>query len=150
MASANPLIETPSPAEVPGGKLLSPDDKKTIGKIAEAVKAKKCILFLGSGVHFGPPAHLAGKYPYPDHQRPPVGGELAQQLAGECEFEKLFPGGNAKDLQRVSLCYELDKSKSRNDLCKELEKRVHDGKEPSPVLRAGKTRLPDRRHHELR
>ena len=108
------------------------DDEKAVEKLAECVSAGKCILFLGAGVHY-PPPEGAG-YTYPENERPPLGAALSQELAKECEFHRKFPRDSDRDLKRVALCYEL--SNGRNQLVSEIRKRVDQGKQPSPVLRA--------------
>ena len=55
--------------------------------IAESVAKGQCILFLGAGVHYGPPPDADPKYrdAYPEERRPPLGGALSQKLADESE-----------------------------------------------------------------
>ncbi|HVF71378.1 MAG TPA: SIR2 family protein [Chthoniobacterales bacterium] len=103
--------------------------------IAEAVGKGRCILFLGAGVHYGPPkdadpAYLAA---YPEDRRPPLGGALSELLATESDFATRFPGADARDLKRVGWHYE-DKF-SRNRLMKRIKDEVHVNKIASPIVR---------------
>lgn len=97
--------------------------------IADVVKSGECILFLGSGAHFP-----SEKYNYPGSECPPLGGSLSRELAGDCGFCKRFPGEAATNLQRVSLCYEIEHSRAA--LVAKIRSAVHVGKRPSPALRA--------------
>jgi SIR2-like domain len=107
-------------------------DAQTIGDLAEAVKAGQCILFLGAGVHHAPPEGFG--FEYPEKERPPLGGELAETLAGECGFASVCGDESPTNLQRVALCYE--RQKSRQDLVNRIRAIVDDRTEPSPALRA--------------
>lgn len=112
---------------------MSPqDDNAIIAVIAQAVARGQCILFLGAGVHFSPPD--GSSYTYPEDKRPPTGGSLSEGLAEKCGFLERFPQASPRDLPRVSLYYEV--RFSRQQLMREIRGAVHDGKEPSPVLRA--------------
>ncbi|HEX2204917.1 MAG TPA: SIR2 family protein [Longimicrobium sp.] len=101
--------------------------------IAEQVAKERCILFLGAGVHFGPPD--GSPFAYPEDQRPPTGGTLSRELAKACGFERQFPGESPGDLQRVSACYEHF-HRSRKKLTDTVCAAVQRGRAPSPVLRA--------------
>ena len=107
-----------------------------LAAIAEAVGKGQCILFLGAGVHYGPPPGAEQKYieAYPENRRPPLGGTLSQTLAAESEFLTRFPGADERDLKRVGWHYE-DKL-SRNRLMKRIKDEVHVNKIPSPIVRA--------------
>jgi hypothetical protein len=63
-----------------------------------------------------------------------LGARFSTELAGKCNFAKLFPNEQATNLQRVAHCYEL--ANSRNLLVKEIKSAVQVGKKPSPVLHA--------------
>ncbi|MDP9098946.1 MAG: SIR2 family protein [Verrucomicrobiota bacterium] len=104
--------------------------------IAEAVGKGQCILFLGAGVHYGPPAGADQKYldAYPEARRPPLGRALSVMLAEESEYRKRFPGWDTGDLKRVSWHYE--DTLSRNRLVKRIKEEVHANKIASPVVRA--------------
>ncbi len=103
-----------------------------IEQVAEAVKSGECILFLGAAAHAPPPE--GSRFVYPEAVRPPLGSALSQSLADKCGLAKRFPGENPKDLQRVALFYEIDRS--RRQLVEAIREAVHVGKKPSPVLRA--------------
>lgn len=108
-----------------------------IDAIAEHIERGECLLFLGAGVHYGPPAE--SPYAYPEDQRPLLGNALAERLIKRCAFEKKFPNESPYDLHRVALCYEQEHN--RDALDNEIKAAVHDGKRPSPVLR-GLAQLP--------
>ncbi len=118
------------------GEVVTPSgeavDPQTIKDLAGAISAGKCILFLGAGVHHAPPDGSA--FQYPEQERPPLGGELAQQMAAECDFAAVCRGESPTNLQRVALCYE--RNKSRQDLVNRIRTAVDDHTEPSPALRA--------------
>ena len=107
-----------------------------LSAIAEAVGKGHCILFLGAGVHYGPPAGTDQKYfdAYPEDRRPPLGGALAEKLAAESDYLKRFPGWDVRDLKRVGWHYE--DALSRNRLMKRIKDEVHVNKIASPVVRA--------------
>ena len=107
-----------------------------LAAIAEAVGKGQCILFLGAGVHYGPPAGADQKYidAYPEARRPPLGRALSVKLAEESEYLKRFPGWDVGDLKRVSWHYEDTLSRSR--LMKRMKEEVHVNKIASPVVRA--------------
>jgi hypothetical protein len=104
--------------------------------IAESVAKGQCILFLGAGVHYGPPADADPKYlaAYPEDRRPPLGGALSQKLADESEYLKRFPGWDTRDLKRVGWHYE--DTLSRNRMMKRIKEEVQGNKIASPVVRA--------------
>ncbi|MEA2157549.1 MAG: hypothetical protein QOE11_3689 [Solirubrobacteraceae bacterium] len=108
------------------------DVSRVLEVVGEAVRAQRCILFLGAGVHAPPPE--GSPFHYPTGQRPPIGSALSRQLAAECGFAERFPGEDAGNLQRVALAYEIDSS--RNRLVDAIAGAVDGGSEPSPMLRA--------------
>jgi hypothetical protein len=91
---------------------------ETIDPIAQAVKKGECTLFLGSGVHYGPPDGSGFDYPAAD--RPPVGTALSQELAAECDFAKLFPRESESNWQRVAMCYEIQHTRDASAACRLL------------------------------
>lgn len=110
-----------------------------VEEVVEQVRSKNCILFLGAGVHYPPPPTLTytckgSPYVYPAHQRPPLGGSLSDDLAHESRFLKSFPGHNPRNLQRVSLHYEIQRT--RYDLINRIRTAVDKDRAPSPVVRA--------------
>jgi hypothetical protein len=114
-----------------------PSDPKSLAPLppplVSAVKAGKCILFLGAAVNAPPP--VGSGYDYPQEQRPPLAGALARDIADMCGYKTKFPDESAIDLQRVSLCYETDPNLGRNVLVTQLQERLGSGKRPSPALR---------------
>jgi len=103
-----------------------------IDEVAKIISKGECILFLGAGAHHAPPE--TSEFVYRDCERPPLGAALAEQLATGCTFRERYPAEPPTDLRRVSLCYEVDRD--RNQLVELLRKEVHDGKKPSPIIRA--------------
>lgn len=99
-------------------------------QVGQAVRDKRCILFLGAGVHW-PPSEDS-PYDYPASQRPPSGKELSLHLAERCDFGTLCPDEHPDNLQRVSMAYEI--SRGRRALVDEIVKAVDDHKSPSPML----------------
>jgi SIR2-like protein len=106
-----------------------------LSAIAESVAKGQCILFLGAGVHYGPPPTAPQQYldAYPENRRPPLGAALSRKLADESEYLKRFPGWDAGDLKRVGWHYE--DTLSRNRLMKRIKEEVHVGKLASPAVR---------------
>jgi hypothetical protein len=100
--------------------------------IADAVREKRCILFLGAGVHGGPPAH--SQIDYPAEVRPAIGAVLSRELAQTCGLAERFPDEDPGNLQRVALFYEI--ARSRNQLVQAVTQAVQTAKRPSPMLRA--------------
>jgi hypothetical protein len=100
--------------------------------IAGAVREQRCILFLGAGVHAPPPEGSA--FQYPEAQRPPIGSALSRDLAADCGLAERLPGEDPANLQRVSLFYEI--TRSRRQLVDTVVSAVNVGKQPSPMLRA--------------
>jgi hypothetical protein len=103
-----------------------------IDALVERVKGGQCILFLGAGVNF--PSERESVYPYPECDSPPLGGTFSAELAKLCQFAENFPKADPRNLQRVSLCYEI--THDRQSLVEEIKKAVHVGKEPSPAVHA--------------
>jgi hypothetical protein len=100
--------------------------------VADGVRGGKAILFLGAGVHAGPPAD--SPFTYPADQRPPVGSELSRELARACALAERYPKEDLNNLQRVALFYEI--ARSRHQLVDAVRDAVQVGKRPSPMLRA--------------
>jgi SIR2-like domain len=100
--------------------------------IATALDERRCILFLGAGVHAPPPAGEESRYP--SAHRPPIGKQLSVKLAELCGLEQRAPNEDVKNLQRVALFYEI--RRSRKQLVDAVIEAVQTGKEPSPMLRA--------------
>lgn len=108
------------------------DVDRTLGLVADAVRERRCILFLGAGVH-APPADDS-PFDYPPEQRPPLGAALSEQLAHASGLAEQFPGEDPRNLQRVALFYEI--ARSRRQLVEAVARAVHEGKRPSPLLGA--------------
>jgi SIR2-like domain len=100
--------------------------------LADAVRRRQCILFLGAGVHAAPPE--GSPFEYPDDQRPPIGSGLSRELARTCELAQRFPDEDPTNLQRVALFYEI--ARSRHQLVDAIANAVQTGRRPSPMLRA--------------
>ena len=100
--------------------------------VAESVRSEECVLFLGAGVHGGPPGDSPFTYPLP--LRPPIGASLSRSLADECRFADRFPRESPDNLQRVALAYELEFSRKR--LVDAIARAVDIDREPSPMLHA--------------
>jgi hypothetical protein len=98
--------------------------------IAEVIRSRQCILFLGAGAHAPPPDDEADLYPAA--QRPPIGAQLSRQLADACGLAERFPAEDVTNLQRVSLFYEIQRS--RHHLVDAVRNAVQVGKRPSPML----------------
>jgi hypothetical protein len=98
----------------------------------QSVSAGKCILFLGAGVHYPPPEN--SPFAYPEEERPPLGGALAERLAEGCNFTEVCPGEAKTNLQRVALCYEMEVG--RMELVTQIRNAVDVGTEPSAAVRA--------------
>ncbi len=73
-------------------------------------------------------------FEYPAECRPPIGAALSQTLAGTCDLKRRFPSEDPANLQRVSLFYEI--ARSRHQLVEAVTDAVQTGKRPSPMLRA--------------
>lgn len=100
--------------------------------VADGVRRRQSILFLGAGVHAPPPAD--SPFQYPVDERPPIGAALSRSLAGSCELAKRYPDEDLANLQRVALFYEIERS--RHQLVDAVRNAVQVDKRPSPMLRA--------------
>ena len=86
-------------------------------QLVDAVKSGECVLFLGSGVN-APPRDRPESYP--ESHRPPVGGDLAEQLAGQFGFEKVMTGESPRNLMRVSMFVDTEPTLGRKVLIDQL------------------------------
>lgn len=113
---------------------IDADVSSVVEQVGGVVRRGQCILFLGAGVHAPPPED--SPFVYPPEQRPPLGSALSEQLAADlgARLGAVLPGEDPRNLQRVALFYELERT--RRQLVDEIRTRVHDGKRPSPALRA--------------
>jgi len=111
---------------------INPSEGPLFDDLADRVRAGKCILFIGAGVHHEPSAKSSFKYP--EDERPPMATALAKQLAAGCGFNAACPGEPDENLQRVALCYEQVFDRQR--LAKSIKAAVDVSTEPSIALRA--------------
>jgi hypothetical protein len=111
---------------------IDQDLDSSVGLVAESVRERRCILFLGAGIH-APPPH-GSSFDYPAEQRPPTGAALSEQLARDGGLADQFPGEDPRNLQRVALFYEI--ARSRRQLVEAVAGAVQTGKRPSPLLAA--------------
>jgi hypothetical protein len=108
--------------------------------VAEAVKGGKCVLFLGAAIHAPPPPDSPWEEAYPADQRPALAGALRKRLMeGSGWLERHGSDDQGKpvepwDLQRMAQFYELVHGRSK--LLSEVRAAVHDGKAPSPLVKA--------------
>jgi SIR2-like domain len=109
-------------------------DASTIELIGETIRQGRCILFLGAGAHAPPPDD--SRFVYPAAVRPPLGSALSKQLATSLgdRLGASLPNEDPRNLQRIALFFQVDRSRER--LVDEIRKSVHEGKRPSPALRA--------------
>ena len=122
------VTPVPTPQD-PTAVLRQQQYNMRVRNIAEMVARKECILFLGSAIHAPAPAN--SKYDYPASKCPPIGGQLSDLLATECNYP---PDQDRWNLQRVSWYYEWQ-SGFRSELVREVKDAVHKDREPSPILR---------------
>ena len=108
------------------------DAGSVVDLVASSVRDGHCILFLGAGVHAPPPGD--SRFDYPVEQRPPFGAGLSKELAAMCHLADKFPDEDASNLRRVSLFFEI--ARSRNQLVESVRSAVQAGKQPSPMLKA--------------
>jgi hypothetical protein len=127
-------------------------------QLLKAIKERKCILFLGAGVHYPPPPALP-QYQYPSDQRPPLGTALSRSLvqdtrqlmrlsfpakatalpeerqkaAAEARLKLWFLRRHGDNLQRTSWYYEVEHQ--RMALVSFVKTQVNDGKVPSALVR---------------
>jgi hypothetical protein len=112
--------------------VVDQDNTEALEFLASEIKAKQCVLFLGAGVHAGPPNDSA--FDYPVEHRPPIGKELSRELARRLKLAERYPDERDDDLQRVSLFFEILRGGSQ--LVTAVSEIVCDGKKPSPMLKA--------------
>jgi hypothetical protein len=131
VAGAEPIPASPVPMPTNDAN-IEPFDQDEFDKLVTLINSRDCILFLGAGVHYPPPSD--SRYNYPEEQRPPLAGALAESLAAKCSFAETCPGESNRNLPRVALCYEH--RHRRRQLIEEIRLAVDDHTEPSPVIRA--------------
>ncbi|MDQ3090848.1 MAG: SIR2 family protein [Actinomycetota bacterium] len=108
------------------------DISRVLDLVAEGVRKRQSILFLGAGVHAAPPE--GSLFEYPVHERPPIGSALSRELAGACALADRYPDEDLGNLQRVALFYEIERS--RYQLLDAVRNAVQVDKRPSPMLHA--------------
>lgn len=121
------LPPNPVPAD-PAAQSRQKQYEMRVRNIGEMVARRECILFLGSAIHA--PAPDNSRYDYPPSKCPPIGAQLSEMLATECNY----PDQDRWNLQRVSWYYEYQ-SGFRSELVREVKDAVHKDREPSPILR---------------
>jgi hypothetical protein len=110
------------------------DDESSglLDDVIGAVREGRCVLFLGSGVHWPPPK--GASFSYPEPERPYSANALRDHLADLSKWDKRYNNAERWNLQRMSLDFQI--AKSRALLVDEIRKVVDDEKRPSPLLRA--------------
>jgi hypothetical protein len=103
-----------------------------LDSIAPKVASGSCLLFLGSGVHAGPKA--GSIFSYPDAERPPLGGDLAERLSAKSGYKTRFPNETDRNLLRVAQDFEV--RKGRKELVEAIELEVERDRQPSRALKA--------------
>jgi SIR2-like domain len=109
-----------------------PGDTLPLDLIADAVRKRECILFLGAGVHAPPPE--GSSYDWPLEHRPALGADLSCELAKQCGLAKRYPQEDPRNLARVATFFE--NQFSRHQLVQVIAQRVQHGREASPMLLA--------------
>jgi hypothetical protein len=109
------------------------DYNVALKKIAKAIQERKCILFLGAGIHCPPPK--GSEDLYPKKFRPPMGKELSRRLAKDCKIRDEYPKEDINNLQRVAQYIDLKENFNKNELNELLTIHLHKDREPSPLLR---------------
>lgn len=98
--------------------------------IVSKIAKRECVLFLGAAIHAAPPDGNAGDWP--PKQRPPTGSELSLRLAARTGFSARYPSEDPRNLQRVSLDYEIQCQ--RQGLVDAVREEVQTGKRGSSLL----------------
>jgi hypothetical protein len=106
-----------------------------VERVAPAVASGKCVLFLGAGIHCGPPGELVadGTVPdYPEAARPLLAGALSEQISDRLRLRDTHPDEDPRDLLRTSQFFEG--SEGRRELVDLIEAAVQTSRSPSPLL----------------
>jgi hypothetical protein len=101
-----------------------------LSEIAQKIRSRRCVLFLGAGVHAPPPEDQAQSWPV--EARPPVGSGLSLRLAERSGFLTRYPDEDPKNLMRVSLDFEI--RNQRTGLIEAVREEVQTGKSASLLL----------------
>lgn len=103
-----------------------------LSDIAAKIRSRRCVLFLGAGVHAPPPEGQAQDWPA--EARPPVGSGLSLRLAERSGFATRYPDEDPRNLMRVSLDFEI--RNQRTGLIDAVREEVQAKKSASPLLHA--------------
>jgi hypothetical protein len=103
-----------------------------VDDVVDAVRNGRCILFLGSGVHWPPPDE--SDFVYPDAARPLSAGALRDQLAERSRWDEAYDNTPRWDLPRMAQYYDM--TRTRGHLAQEVQSAVDEDKNPSPVVDA--------------
>ncbi|MGI8435998.1 MAG: SIR2 family NAD-dependent protein deacylase [Chthoniobacterales bacterium] len=127
---------TSSPANVGGGTAPALVGGDAMALLAREVARGRCILFVGAGVHYPPPAGSPFEASYPPEMRPPLGKELSKILADDCNLAASFPNElkNLSNLARIATFYEMQRD--RNQLITTVQNAVGRTTRPSAAVRA--------------
>jgi len=102
-----------------------------VQEIARCLARGHIVLFLGAGVHGGPPD--GSDEEYPEAKRPLQGHQLAARLADILSLSDEYPEERHSDLQRISMFFE--QRLGRSTLMREIRNATQEDREPSPILR---------------
>ncbi len=120
--------------ELPLGARVVEAVPEDVRAVAQKIRTDRCILFVGAGVHAAPPAD--SRWKYSESQRPMRGGELATHLAEQSDYSDHYPDETARNLGRIALYCDIHRNYGREWLVREVRRKVHSGKRPSPAVRA--------------
>src|SRR5829696_8854748 len=69
--------------------VIDQDSTDALDFLANEIRGKQCVLFLGAGVHAGPPE--GSPFVYPAEHRPPIGKALSRELARRISLDERYP-----------------------------------------------------------
>ncbi|MDQ6765129.1 MAG: SIR2 family protein [Verrucomicrobiota bacterium] len=118
------------------GNTAGPVDSEAMAILAREVAKGHCILFVGAGVHYPPPAGSPWEASYPPEARPPLGKQLAKLLADDCDLATTFPNelNNLGNLARIATFHEM--KRGRNELVTAVQNAVGRATKSSAAVRA--------------
>lgn len=118
------------------GLTAAPAGSEAMAALAREVARGRCILFVGAGVHYPPPAGAPWEASYPAENRPPLGKQLAKILADGCDLAATHPNevSNLGNLARIATFYEM--KRDRNQLVTAVQDAVGRATKPSAAVRA--------------
>jgi hypothetical protein len=105
-------------------------EMSSLGVIADAVRRRECILFVGAGVHAPPPQ--GSVYDWSREHSPALGAELSAKLASLCGLTERYPTEDTTNLARVATFFE--NRFSRHRLVQTIAREVQEQRRPSPIL----------------